>query len=128
MEPTIPENSIFVVSAWPYRHSEPAVGDIVVFKYPHDPRVNYVKRIIATGGSMVQIADGVVLVDDRPVPEAYLDKSEVTSDYSRVMAPLRVPRMSYFVMGDNRDNSEDSRAWGFLPRDHIIAQFEAILF
>jgi signal peptidase I len=60
MEPTIPENSIFLVSAWVYLGGEPRPGDVVVFKYPLNPNVAYVKRIIAIGGSTIEIFDGVV--------------------------------------------------------------------
>jgi signal peptidase I len=127
MEPTIPENSIFLVSAWAYIRSEPRAGDIVVFKYPPDPTVAYVKRIIAIGGSTVEIADGVVLVDGQPLSQRYVAKDASTSTYSRFMRRVRVPPKSYFVMGDNRDNSTDSRSWGFLPRDHIIGEVGTIL-
>jgi signal peptidase I len=125
MEPTIPENSIFLVSAWAYMRSEPRAGDIIVFKYPRDPTVAYVKRIIAMGGSTVEIADGAVLVDGQPSPQPYVVEDK--SPYSRSMRRVRVPPNSYFVMGDNRDNSSDSRSWGFLPRDHIIGEVGAIL-
>ena len=127
MEPTIPENSIFVVSAWAYLGAEPRPGDVVVFKYPLDPGVSYVKRIIAMGGSTVEISDGVVFVDGRPLSEGYVPPSENASEYARKMLPIRVPPKSYFVMGDNRDNSSDSRAWGFLPGDHIIGKVATVL-
>jgi signal peptidase I len=127
MEPTLLENSIFLVSAWPYLRSKPRSGDIVVFKYPPDPRIAYVKRIIATSGSTVEIADGVVLVDGRPLSEEYVAKGMAASEYSKAMRRVRVPPTSYFVMGDNRDDSADSRSWGFLPRDHIIGEVGVIL-
>jgi signal peptidase I len=72
MDPTIPENSFFTVLGWPYLRSEPHAGDIIAFKYPLDPTVAYVKRIIAAGGSTVEIADGVVLVDGQLVPQEYV--------------------------------------------------------
>lgn len=128
MEPTIPENSVFLVSAWSYVRSEPRSGDIIAFKYPRDPTVKFVKRIIAIGGSTVEIADGVVRVDGRPLSEGYVAKGAAASEYFRDMRRTRVPPTSYFVMGDNRDNSEDSRAWGFLPRKYIIGKVGPILF
>ncbi len=76
---------------------------------------------------LVEIADGVVLVDGQPLSQQYVAKDASTSTYSRFMRRVRVPPKSYFVMGDNRDNSADSRAWGFLPRDHIIGEVRAIL-
>jgi signal peptidase I len=78
-------------------------------------------------GSTVEIADGVVLVDDRPLSEKYVARSMAASEYSKSMSRVRVPPMSYFVMGDNRDNSADSRSWGFLPRDNIVGKVGMIL-
>jgi len=127
MEPTIPENSTFVVSAWAYLGAQPRPGDVVVFKYPLDPNVAYVKRIIAIGGSTIEISDGVVFVDGRPLSEEYVPPGENASEYARKMPRVRVPPKSYFVMGDNRDNSTDSRAWGFVPGDHIIGKVGPIL-
>ena len=127
MEPTIPEGSIFVVSAWPYLLAQPHPGDLMVFSYPKDRRIAYAKRVIATGDSTVEIANGVVLVDGKPVSEEYISQDVSTSDYARSMRRVRVPPKSYFVMGDNRDNSEDSRVWGFLPRDHIIGKVGSIV-
>jgi signal peptidase I len=127
MEPTIPENSTFLVSAWAYLGAEPRPGDVVVFKYPLNPTVAYVKRIIAVGGSTIEISDGVVFVDGRPLSEEYVPPSENASEYARKMRRLRVPPKSYFVMGDNRDNSVDSRAWGFLPGRNIIGKVGTIL-
>lgn len=127
MEPTVPQNSTFVVSAWPYLRSDPQPGDVVVFEYPLNPTVVYVKRIIAAGGSTIEIADGVVLVDDRPLAESYVSKGMAVTLASRSMRRVRVPPMSYFVMGDNRDQSEDSRVWGFVPRDHIVGEVASVL-
>jgi signal peptidase I len=122
MEPTIPEGSIFLVSAWGYWHSGPKVGEVVVFRYPLDRSIEYVKRIIAVGGSEVQIADGVVVVDGREIAEPYLNHRQFTDDYSRTFAKTKVPVGAYFVLGDNRSNSADSREWGFLPRTDVIAR------
>jgi signal peptidase I len=127
MEPTIPEDSIFLVSAWPYLLAQPHPGDLMVFSYPKDRSVTYVKRVIATGDSTVEIANGVVLVNGKPVSEEYISHEVSTSDYARSMRRVRVPPKSYFVMGDNRDNSEDSRSWGFVRRDHIIGKVGAIV-
>ena len=127
MEPTVPQKSTFTSSAWPYLRSEPQPGDLVVFKYPLDPSVIYLKRIIAAGGSTIEITDGVVIVDGRPVLEPYVAKGMAVALASRSMSRRVVPPRAYFVMGDNRDNSEDSRFWGFVPRDHILGRVASVL-
>lgn len=120
MEPTIGQNEKFIASAWAYRDADPTPGDIVVFKFPVDPSVVYVKRLIAAGGSAIEIASGVTIVDGKPLREPYLEASQSLSEYSRTMSMVRVPVGSYFIMGDNRDNSNDSRTWGFVPRNQIV--------
>jgi signal peptidase I len=104
--------------------------DIVVFKFPRDLSVDYVKRVIALEGEKVEIKDKQVYINDEPIPEEYkvhidnqvFQKSEYYS-YEDVIrdnfGPVVVPPGHCFVMGDNRDNSLDSRYWGFLPLDYI---------
>ena len=117
MEPTIRHDDIFLVSAWPYRHAEPRIGDIVVFRYPPDPSVIYDKRVIGVGGSKVEIRRGIVYVDGKLLDEPY--KGVARDDTNMVTV---VPQNSYFVLGDNRANSADSRYWGFLPRANILGR------
>jgi signal peptidase I len=111
MEPAIRENDTVLVSAWPYHNADPETGDIVVFKYPLDPSTVYAKRVIAVGGSTVQIVDGVTIVNGRPLDDGYVDARNNMKEYSRHMFLIHVPANDLFVMGDNRDNSNDSRAW-----------------
>ena len=124
MEPTIRYQEVFTASAWPYRGADPRAGDIVVFEWPKDPSVRFVKRVIATGGSTVEIVDGVTRVDGRALEEPYLHGHSGQRASSRTMAAVQVPAGSYFLMGDNRDQSDDSRDWGTVPRERILARVE----
>jgi signal peptidase I len=95
-------------------------GDIVVFWYPNDPDKSYVKRVIGLPGETVEIRGGHVFVDGRQLEEDYLDH-----EYTQTMpAPMtkKVEEHHYFVMGDNRDNSSDSRYWGLVPEKYIYGK------
>lgn len=122
MEPTIRVNEGIFMSAWPYFDANPGVGDIVVVRDPKDPSLSYIKRVVATGGTTIEISRGAVLLDGKAIPEPYLDSENLATDYGRWMAPVRVPINDYFVLGDNRDNSADSRVWGSLPRADILGE------
>ena len=107
-------------------HTTAERGDIVVFKFPNDPQRDFIKRVIGLPGEQVEIRNKTVYIDETPLDEPYLP-SHMTSvipggvviDRRDNHAPMVVPADHYFVMGDNRDNSEDSRFWGTLPSDHI---------
>ena len=104
-------------------------GDIVVFKYPEDPERDFIKRVIGLPGETLELRDRRILVNGRAIDEPYahylqlpqgFTGGESASDDVRVRyGPVVVPAGSVFVMGDNRDNSQDSRYWGFLPKDNI---------
>ena len=103
-------------------------GDIVVFKYPEEPDRDFIKRVIGLPGETVELKNKQVYIDGKPIDEPYVhfltppssDYQEVTSyDVRERFGPVTVPDNRYFVMGDNRDNSQDSRYWGFLPRDYV---------
>lgn len=162
-----------------YRRAAPARGDVVVFRYPPDPRITYVKRIVGLPGDMVEIRDDRVLINGEPLPEGearmlddpcYLGMTErvaITGGHRHLTlschsalpitvrtgspscprledthhlcrttvgndagnsSPVRVPPHSYFVVGDNRDNSEDSRVWGTVDEDLILGRAQRIWF
>jgi signal peptidase I len=104
-------------------------GDIVVFKYPEDPERDFIKRVIGLSGETIELRDHRIHVNGRVIEEPYahyLPRSagpggaEITPDDVRERyGPVVVPAGSVFVMGDNRDNSQDSRYWGFLPKENI---------
>ncbi len=109
----------------------PRRGDVVVFKYPEDPTRDFIKRVIGLPGETVRIANKRVYVDGRPLdepyvhflqpplPEAHLDYGFADPATGSEWGPQRVPDGQLFVMGDNRDNSRDSRYWGFLASDQV---------
>ena len=107
-----------------------ARGDVAVFKYPEEPERDFIKRIIGLPGDTVQLKQKKVYINGTPLDEPYVhflegpgsgnSLNEVTSlDVRENYGPVTVPADHYFAMGDNRDNSADSRYWGFLPRDYI---------
>ena len=104
---------------------DPRHGDVVVFKYPNDETRDFIKRIIAVGGDTIQVRDNRVVLNGHPIDEPYVRSGSVTGppsaqcSYAYGCDPLKVPAGAYFVMGDNRDNSQDSRYWGFVRRDKI---------
>lgn len=125
---------------------EPEPGDIVVFRYPKDPNLSYIKRLIAVEGQTVEIRDKQVFIDgklfeDPPwskftskmiYPAKYVDRNIVPQKMQNRnrdnFGPVTVPEGQLFVMGDNRDNSSDSRYWGFLSREKVIGKALIIYF
>ena len=104
---------------------EPRRGDVVVFRYPEQPHVDFVKRVVALPGETVLIRDKRVFIDGKELPEPYVMFKDTRTQHSSSpfhrdhFGPYRVPAGEYFTMGDNRDNSHDSRFWGTVPRAMI---------
>ncbi len=92
-------------------------GDVVVFKFPEDPDIDFVKRVIGLPGDTVQMTAGRISINGKPLDEPYLAPENI--DPQSNYGPVKVPAEQYFMMGDNRDNSRDSRFWGFLPRSLV---------
>ncbi len=102
----------------PVKH--PHRGDVIVFIYPEDHTKDFIKRVIGLPGETIEIRDNKVYINGKryPDPHGYFSKKPAMSIYYNSLAnfgPVTVPKDSYFVMGDNRDHSLDSRAWGFVP-------------
>ncbi len=104
--------------------------DVIVFKYPEEPDRDFIKRVIGLPGETLELREKKVYINGKPLDEPYVhflqppsassEFHEQTSyDVRERYGPVTVPPNQYFVMGDNRDNSQDSRYWGFLPRDYI---------
>lgn len=97
--------------------NQPRRGDVIVFEYPLDTSRDFIKRVIALPGETVEVRNGQVFVDGRLLPEPFGPNPS-----ARSFGPLRVPPDTVFVMGDNRNNSSDSRTWGPLPMRDIIGK------
>jgi signal peptidase I len=95
-------------------------GDIVVFWYPDDPSKSYIKRVVGLPGERVEVRDGIVRINGSVLDEKYLDPQLNLNPKSQ--EPLIVRANYYFVMGDNRDNSSDSRIWGLVPKKYIYGK------
>ena len=116
MRPTLESEERLVVNKFIYRFRVPEKGEVLVFQYPRDPSRDFIKRVIATPGDTIEIHEGRVFVNDQLLTEDYI-LEKTRSEYPK----STVPEGRIFVMGDNRNNSEDSRFAdvGFVPYDLI---------
>lgn len=110
-------------------------GDIVVFKYPEEPERDFIKRVIGLPGDRLELRRKAMYINGEPLTEPYAHLEEppsesagVTGDLREFYGPVTVPAGQYFMMGDNRDNSQDSRYWGFLPAHYVKGRALFIYF
>jgi signal peptidase I len=121
MEPTLENQDRLVVNKLAYRLGDPQVGDIVMLYYPMDPDKSYVKRVIGEPGDTIRIVDGHVYRNELPLRDDFI-KQEFRSHDD--LASETVPKAHYFVMGDHRNDSSDSRDWGFVPKKYIVGKVQ----
>ncbi|MGY6530031.1 MAG: signal peptidase I [Cyanobacterium sp.] len=124
MIPTLDTGDRIVVEKVSYKFTSPKPQDIVVFTPPpqlqilgYEPSQAFIKRIIATAGDTLEVRDGQIYINNIPQQENYILEAP---NYS--LEPIVIPEGSLFVMGDNRNNSNDSHLWGFLPQDYVIGR------
>jgi len=117
MEPNLRTGERLIGNKFVYRFGDPGRGDVVVFRFPPEPKKVFIKRIVALPGETVEIRQGTVFVNGEALAEPYVRKA-AHGDFP----PQRVPEGNVFVLGDNRDVSNDSRFWGDLPVKNIQAK------
>jgi len=123
MEPNLHNQERILIDKWTYSLHPPARGDVIIFIAPPDHTQDYVKRIIGVPGDVITINDTTVNVDGVTLQETYVDPRRQGNPYqSKQIYNLVVPANDYFVLGDNRAISSDSRDWGFVPRANIIGR------
>ena len=154
MAPTLPIGAYIVVDK---RFGEVARGDVLVFEYPQDRSIDYVKRVIGLPGEQIELRKQVVYIDGSPLESSFVEEAtwtdsqcrgnqarlyeegdgaqtwqvlRSTAGLSRLadFGPTQIPADRYFVLGDNRDNSADSRIWGTVPADHLVGRLSRQLF
>jgi signal peptidase I len=121
MAPTLEDQDRLIVNKLIYRISSPHKGDIVMLYYPVNPDKSFVKRVIAEEGDFVRIVDGRVYVNDVPLKDDYVPQEFRSHDD---WGPQMIQEGYYFVMGDHRNNSSDSRHWGLVPKKYIIGKVQ----
>jgi len=118
MEPTLLVGDHFIVDTKTYKNEKPKRGDIIIFEYPKDPSKEFVKRVIGIEGEKIEIIRNKIYINDQLIDDPWghfaMPGSSI-EDYG----PVRTPEGSLFVMGDNRDNSQDSRFWGFVNIEKV---------
>ena len=119
MAPTLANQDRVIVNRLAYLSSSPQNGDVVMLRYPHNQRKLFVKRVIAVPGDTLRIEDGRVFVNDRPLEDAYVAPTGRSHDN---LGTQVIPAGQYFVMGDRRNNSADSRHWGTVQEDLILGR------
>lgn len=122
MEPNFGSGNYLIIDEITYRLRDPQRGEVIVFKYPDNPSTYYIKRIIGLPGEKVEIRKGSVYITNNNSPEGFIIKEDYLPLELKTSGntSVKLSDQDYFVLGDNRNYSYDSRSWGTLPRENII--------
>lgn len=123
MEPNFKQGDYLIIDEISYRIKEPQRGDIIVFRYPNDPSQRYIKRIVGLPGEIIEVRNNKVIIFSNGTSQT-LDESKYLSSNVLTTGDVktRLEKDQYFVMGDNRSFSFDSRKWGVVPKKNIIGK------
>jgi signal peptidase I len=125
MHPTFFDKEYILTNIITLRFNKPKLGDVIVFKAPNDPEKDYIKRVIGIPGDTIMIKNGDVYVNEKQLDQSSYLKPTVktySGSFLGESMPITVPANSYFVLGDNRSGSSDSREWGFVPFSSIVGE------
>ena len=119
LEPTILLGDRIFVNVEHFKTNEIKRGDMIIFRYPENPEKDFLKRVIASGGDVIESRDKIIYINGSKINEPYIqhtDKSIISYEFGTRdnFGPIEIPKDKFFVMGDNRDQSHDSRFWGFV--------------
>ncbi len=126
MVPTLLVNDYILVNKFVYHFTTPSRGEIIVFHPPHvesPSDTDFIKRVIAVENDVVEINNGILYLNGIAIPEPFINERPVND-----FGPFRIPRGHIFMMGDNRNNSDDSRFWGPLPLKNVVGKAEVIFW
>ncbi len=122
MEPNFETGDYLIINELSYRLGDPQRGDIAVFKYPADPSQRFIKRIIGLPGETVEVKEGKIIIHNADGEQVLNESSYLPNIETPGNISLELKKNQYFVLGDNRIASFDSRSWGPLPRENIIGK------
>lgn len=124
MKPTLLEGDKIFVNKFIYRFNPPQRGDVFVFKYPEDPKKDYVKRLVGLGAETIEIREGRIFIDDKEIDTPSIKNIYYrnSGEYGEKGIKVKIPEDCFFALGDNSANSRDSRYWGFVPKKYLVGK------
>jgi len=128
MEPTFQNSDYLITEKISFRIGTPKRGEVVIFRPPDNPSVNYLKRVIGLPGDEVEIKDGLVYVNSKKLDEPYLIGNDKTKLVQPGSLKVTIKQNEYFVLGDNREHSRDSRELGPIPKSNVVSRVWLRLF